>query len=333
MSVIEPPNLCLSLLTATKGRPYSAKAIRTLWNGARISPILPFARDEYAAFRRESADRISISGIQEKISVKRDKGALVPTTEGGDYILKPVPRTLADTLELVEDVPANEHVTMQIAAQVFGLNTAPNGLVFFQSGEPAYIVRRFDRAQKDGRKLLQEDFCQLAGRTRQTHGENYKYTGSYEELGRLLKQYCPAYRIEIEKLFSQILFNYLCGNGDAHLKNFSLLESPFGDHLLSPCYDLLCTSLHLPNESRMALELFEDYETESFQRNGFYKLADFHELARRYELLPHRAEAILNRFRAGALAVEGLIERSLMSERAKGRYLALITDRLVALKD
>jgi len=333
MNTTYPPNLCLSLLSPTKGKAYSAKAVRTLWNGSRVSPILPFAREEYAAFRRESANRISISGVQEKISVELDKGVLVPTTQGGDYILKPIPRALADTLELVEDVPANEHVTMQIAAQVFGLNTAPNGLVFFQNGEPAYIVRRFDRDQKGERKLLQEDFCQLAGRTRQTHGENYKYSGSYEELGRLLKQYCPAHRIEIEKLFLQILFNYLCGNGDAHLKNFSLLESPFGDHLLSPCYDLLCTSLHLPNESRTALELFEDFETESFQQNGFYKLADFLELARRYEMLPLRAEAILKRFRNGVPAVEELIQRSLMSEKAKERYLALMTDRLVALKD
>lgn len=333
MKIPYPANLCLSLLSPTKGKPYSAKAIRTLWNGSRVSPVLPFPREEYAAFRKESANRISISGVQEKISVKLEKGVLVPTTQNGDYILKPIPQALADTLDLVKDVPANEHVTMQIASQVFGLNTALNGLVFFQSGEPAYIVRRFDRDKTSDKKLLQEDFCQLAGRTRQTHGENYKYSGSYEELGRLLKQYCPAYRIEIEKLFSQILFNYLCGNGDAHLKNFSLLESPFGDHLLSPCYDLLCTSLHLPHESRTALELFDEHETENFQKNGFYKLADFIELTRRYEIPPSRSEAILNRFKGSALLVEELVKRSLMSEKAKEKYLYLLKDRYTAIRD
>lgn len=333
MSAIYPPDLCLSLLRPTRGRTYSAKAVKELWEGVKVSPILPFSRVEFVAFRRDSAGRISISGVQEKISVYLENGGLAPTVRDGRYILKPVPRALADTLELVEDVPANEHVTMQIAAQVFGLKVAPNGLVFFPGGEPAYIVRRFDHDATAGRKLSQEDFCQLAGRSRHAHGENYKYTGSYEELGRLLRQYCPAYRVEVEKLFAQILFNYICGNGDAHLKNFSLLESSFGDHLLSPCYDLLCSSLHLPNETRTALEMFDDFETESYQRNGFYKRADFLELASRYGIIPKRAEAVMERFQAGRRPAETLIARSLLSAQAKERYLALFADRLGAVSD
>lgn len=333
MSAPYPPDLCLSLLRPTRGRPYSAKAGKELWGGVKVSPILPFERAEFVTFRRESAGRISISGVQEKISVHLENGALAPTVRDGRYILKPVPRALAETLELVEDVPANEHVTMQIASQVFGLNVAANGLVFFPGGEPAYIVRRFDHDPTTARKLSQEDFCQLAGRSRQVHGENYKYTGSYEEIGRLLRQYCPPHRIEAEKLFAQILFNYICGNGDAHLKNFSLLESAFGDHLLSPCYDMLCTSLHLPNETRTALEMFDDFETESYQRNGFYKRADFLELAARYGILPKRVETIMERFQKGREAAEVLIARSLLSAQAKERYLSLLRDRLAAVDD
>ena len=333
MNAPYPPNLCLSLLRPTRGNPYSAKAVKDLWNGVKVPPLLPFERTEYVTFRRESAGRISISGVQEKISVHLENSELKPTIRDGRYILKPVPRALAETLELVEDVPANEQVTMQIASQVFGLNVAANGLVFFPSGEPSYIVRRFDHDIQTGGKLSLEDFCQLAGRSRQVNGENYKYTGSYEELGRLLRQYCPAYRIEVEKLFAQILFNYICGNGDAHLKNFSLLESSFGDHLLSPCYDLLCTSLHLPNETRTALELFDDFETESYQRNGFYKRTDFLELAARYGILPKRAEGLMDRLQKGSTAAEAFIARSLLSDQAKGRYLALLQDRLTALFD
>jgi serine/threonine-protein kinase HipA len=328
-----PSDVCLSLLCPTRGRPYSVKGVRDLWGGVKVAPVLPFDRVEFVAFRQKSAGRISISGVQEKISVRLENNVLTPTARDGRYILKPVPRALAETLELVEDVPANEHVTMQIASQVFGLTTAANGLTFFPGGEPAYIVRRFDQEPAGGRKLLQEDFCQLAGRNRQEHGENYKYTGSYEELGRLLRQYCPAHRIELEKLFAQILFNYLFGNGDAHLKNFSLLESAFGDHLLSPCYDLLCTSLHLPMESRTALEMFDDFETESFRVNGFYRRADFLELAARYALLPKRTYAILDRFKKGQAAAEVLIRRSLLSAPAKVRYLALVRDRFSALHD
>ncbi len=133
-----------------------------------------------------------------------------------------------------------------------------------------------------GLKLAQEDFCQLAGRSRATHGENYKYDGSYEEMGQLLRRYCPAWKVE--KLFALIAFNYVYSNGDAHLKNFSLLESPFGDSILSPAYDLLCTSLHLPHESRTALEFFEDFTTPSFDANGFCKRPDFLELAARFGL-------------------------------------------------
>ena len=89
---------------------------------------------------------------------------LTPTDRDGEFILKPVPRALTGSLDLLDDVPANEHVTMQIAAQVFGLRSAACGLVFFPDGEPAYIVRRFDRDAASGRELAQEDFCQHAGR-------------------------------------------------------------------------------------------------------------------------------------------------------------------------
>jgi serine/threonine-protein kinase HipA len=235
-------------------------------------------------------------------------------------------------LELVADLPANEHVTMQIASQVFRLKTPPNGLVFFPDGEPAYIVRRFDYDAATGHKLTQEDFCQLSARSRQTHGENYKYDGSYEEMGRILGRYCPAYAIEVEKLYAQIVFNYVIGNGDAHLKNFSLLETPFGDHSLSPCYDLLCTTVHLPNDTRTALELFDgDFETESFQANGFYSRQDFLELADRYGMLKSRAEAFLDQCILARPKIKELIDRSLLSIEARQRFLTTLGDRLSAL--
>ena len=332
MSVLYPPGLCLSLLRPTRGQPYCGKGIKELWEGRKVAPVLPFERAAFISFRQQSAGRISISGVQEKISVKFENGELVPTVQNGRYILKPIPRAQADTLELVADVPANEHVTMQIASQVFRLNTPANGLVFFPDGEPAYIVRRFDYDSATGSKLTQEDFCQLTGRSRQIHGDHYKYTGSYEEMGRILKEYCPTYRIEVEKLFAQIIFNYVFGNGDAHLKNFSLLESSFGDHVLSPCYDLLCTAVHLPADTRTALDLFDDFETESFRNNGFFKRVDFLELADRYGMVPKRAEAVLNRFATAREPIQRLIERSLLSPLAKERFNAVLQDRLLTIR-
>jgi serine/threonine-protein kinase HipA len=183
---------------------------------------------------------------------------------------------------------------MQIASQVFGLDTAANAWIRFADGELAYITRRFDR--RGGLKTGQEDFCQLSNRTEETAGKNYKYDGSDEELGRILKQYCKAYPIEVEKLFARIVFNYVFSNGDAHLKNFSLYESEFGDYILTPAYDLICTSLHFPDEGRTALDLFDTFETESFAHNAFYKRPDFLRLAELYGMNMGRAERCMNQF-------------------------------------
>ena len=87
---------------------------------------------------------------------------------------------------------------------------------------------------RDGLPLAQEDFCQLSNRSPDTAGAHYKYDSSHEEVGQILRRFNPSYRIDAEKLFRMIVFNYVIGNGDAHLKNFSLLETPLGDFSLSP---------------------------------------------------------------------------------------------------
>jgi len=295
-----------------------------------VAPILDFDLPEFHQFRVDHSDRISISGAQEKVSVRIDKGKLVPTETDGQYILKPVPSM--PSLDSREEVPANEHVSMQIAAQVFGIDAPPNGIVFFNDGSPAYIVKRFDRDPATGEKRRQEDFCQLSNRTRESHGKNYKYDGSYEELGRTLKQYCGAYAIEIEKLFRLIVFNYAIGNGDAHFKNFSLVPTPLDDFVLSPAYDLLNTKLHLPTESSTALDFFaDDFETEEFRQNAFYTGADFMELAERFEMKADRAENIVRSIESLPDKADGLVSVSLLSEAARDSYMAVVRDRARAV--
>ena len=192
-------------------------------------------------------------------------------------------------------------------------------------------MRRFDRTA-DGTPLAQEDFCQLAGKTAANEGKNFKYEGSYEEIAEIVKTHCGAHRIEIEKLFSLIAFNYVIGNGDAHLKNFSLIETPDGDFVVSPAYDLLSTAIHLPSESRTALVFFkDDFETEFFARNGFYGRPDFLELAQRFGMQNQRAEVILGRFQKEEIKVHSLLDRSLLSPTAKEAYRATFADRLRAL--
>jgi serine/threonine-protein kinase HipA len=219
---------------------------------------------------------------------------------------------------------------MQLASQVIQVDAAPCGIIFFSDGAPALVVRRFD--WKTGAKLRQEDFCQLSGRSAQTTGRNFKYEGSHEECGRILRSFCPAWRIAIERLFRQIVFNYVTGNGHAHLKNFSLLDPPSGDHALSPAYDLLCTTLHLPGESRMALDLFgNNFETPIFQANGFHGFVDFMELANRFGIAEGVASAFLRSFEEKRSDAQALIGRSLMSKTAKDRYLEVFEDRLLAI--
>jgi serine/threonine-protein kinase HipA len=233
---------------------YSRTCLVRVFNGKKVSHILPYdspaSNPETDELFEENRKRMSISGVQEKFSVLLEKNKLRLISEGerGKYILKPIPNTGRKS----DQMPANEHVTMQIARQVYGIETAENALIFFKNGAPAYITKRFD-VKSDGSKLAQDDFASLAGRTPQTHGEHYKYEGNYLELFQLMEKFVPAYKLEAPKLLKLLIFNYLFSNGDAHFKNFSLLETPLGDYRLSPAYDLLNSRVHI-NDRDFALD-------------------------------------------------------------------------------
>ena len=155
-------------------------------------------------------------------------------------------------------MPVNEHLTMQIARQLFKIETAENALIFFRNGALAYITKRFDR-DDGGDTLATEDFASLCGRTPQSYGEHYRYKGNYLKLFTQMKMHLPAYKLEAVKLYKLLVFNYLFSNGDAHLKNFSLLETPQGDFRLSPAYDLLNTRIHV-EDAKWALMQSNAYD-------------------------------------------------------------------------
>ncbi|MDT8417748.1 MAG: HipA domain-containing protein [Lutibacter sp.] len=228
---------------------YSRTCLKKVFHGKKVSHILPYdsptSNPETDELFDENRKSMSISGVQEKFSVlfKKNKLRLINEGERGTYILKPIP----DAGKKPDQMPANEHLTMQIARQAYGIETAENALIFFKNGTPAYITKRFD-INENGTKLAQDDFASLAGRTPQTHGANYKYLGNYLELFQLMLQYLPAYKLEAPKLLKILVFNYLFSNGDAHFKNFSLLETPMGDYRLSPAYDLLNSRIHIEDK-------------------------------------------------------------------------------------
>lgn len=228
---------------------YSRTCLNRVFQGKKVHHVLPYdspeSNSETDDLFEENRKRISISGVQEKFSVLLEKNKLRLINEGerGTYILKPIPSIGKKS----DQMPSNEHLTMQIARQIYGIETAENALMFFKNGSPAYITKRFD-VKNDGTKLAQDDFASLAERTPQTHGEHYKYLGNYLEIFHLMQKYLPAYKLEAPKVLKILIFNYLFSNGDAHFKNFSLLETPMGDYRLSPAYDLLNSRIHIEDK-------------------------------------------------------------------------------------
>ncbi len=305
---------------------YSPSCLRNLFNGKKVNHVLPYdppqVSEEVTELFMENRKRISISGVQEKLSLLLEKNLLRLTKEGerGTYILKPTPRDL----KKVEQVPANEHLTMQIAKQVYGLNTAECAMIFFKDGSPAYITKRFD-VKDEGGKWGKEDFATLAGKTKDNAGPNFKYEYSYEEIGALIKKFVPAWKVEIEKYFSLVVFNFLFSNGDAHLKNFSLLESSKGDYLLSPAYDLVNTRLHV-DDSDFALNkgLFaDDFKSDEYKKSSHPSKNDFTEFARRIGIAERRIEKLLDPFLQKQPLMETLVSRSFLSEPNKRGYLLM----------
>ena len=303
---------------------YSRTCLKRLFNGRKVSHILPYdspatngSTDELFLGNRK---RMSISGVQEKFSVTLEKNKLRLANEGeqGTYILKPIPSIGKN----IDQMPANEHLTMQIARQVFDIETAENALIFFKGAEPAYLTKRFDVREDarlpvgEGGKWATEDFASLAARTPQTHSENYKYHGSYLELFELMKKHLPLYRLEAPKLFKLLVFNYLFSNGDAHFKNFSLIETPLGDFRLSPAYDLLNTRLHI-NDSDFALDdgLLPRNISTGKVIDQFYLLADKAEMSER------QVKDVLEKLLSNQDKVIRLIDASFLNVSAKRIYL------------
>jgi serine/threonine-protein kinase HipA len=315
--------------TLTEGNTsYSRSAVQRLFSNHKVAHVLaydsPSSSELVSGAFLENRTSISIAGAQEKYSfvLEKNKLRLAQAGESGLYLLKPIP-TLGRNKHLM---PANEHLTMQIAKQVFQIETAENGLIFFQNGEMAYITKRFDRTEV-GQKLAKEDFAVLAGRTPQTHGINYKYEGNYLELFQIMQKYVPAYAVEASKLFKLILFNYLFSNGDAHLKNFSLLETEDGDFVLSPAYDLLNTEMHQA-EIDFALQggLYPKSQYQGKILNQFLQLG---KLAK----IPEKMlERILSQMLANSTETERLIRSSFLDESAQKNYYQAYQGRLKRLK-
>ena len=317
-------NVCPS--TLQEGfKSYSPTALRQLFDNKKVSHILDFDSPNNDESHNEdyvnNVGRISLSGVQPKFSLilKKDN-KLVMTTgeERGRYILKTMPISYA----LLERkfCPANEHLTMQLASQVYNIETAACALCFFQDGEAAYLCRRFD-VGIDGRKFQQEDFASLGGFTKANGGSDYKYCNlSYEECAHIIRQHVKAAPVEILKFFRIVVFNYLTLNDDAHLKNFSLINRGDGEYRLAPAYDLMNTSLHLVKPRIFALDKGLFKEGMDFSDTRMVERQDFEEFGRRIGLPEKLITKELNYFASEHRLTKELIERSFLSKKLKRHY-------------
>ena len=297
----------------------------------RVSHILSFGSPgstiELTKEYNEKRKKISFSGVQEKYSLLLEKNKLALTDVGGTHILKPVP---VERFERVGDLPANEHVSMQIAKQVFKARIAEGGMLFFDDGTPAYLTRRFDYKPGSAGKYQLEDFATLMGKTPEREGEDFKYNASYLDMARIIRRYSAAAPVALLEFFRLLLVNYLIANGDAHLKNFSLMETAHGDFVLAPAYDLLCTALHI-DDGLLALHggLYEgDYHEKTFYETGMYTGASFLVFAEKAGISVPIATGILNEVVQGVSAAMELVGRSFLSEVGKARYLQVLRSRV-----
>ena len=301
---------------------YSPAARRALFDGHAVSHMFsepsPDTETVEANEAVKSIGRISLSGAQPKFSIIIDDDKLRYIREGeqGTFILKP--RPTAYQIINRDFCVANEHVTMQIASQVYGIETAVNAICLFDDGTPAYITRRFDVHSKG--KYKQEDFAALLGYTKDNAGSNYKYDkASYEECAEVIHRYVKATLIDIRRFFRIILFNFVTLNDDAHLKNFSLIERN-GEYRLSPAYDLINTSLQLMNPHIFALDKGLFKEGMAFSDTHTISRSDFEEFGKRIGLPIKVIKQEIDMFAAEQPLVKELLGRSFLSPSLQKQY-------------
>lgn len=246
--------------------------------GDKLAPEISIRFKEIKEIAKQNLlARLSVTGVQSKISLELETETdqnkrLTIVGFQGDFILKP-------PSEEYPNLPENEHLTMLLAKE-FSFEVASSSLIRLASGEFAYLTKRFDR--KNGIKLAQEDFCQLTERLTED-----KYKGSYESIARWIKNYTTAPGIDLVRYFEMVLFSYLTGNTDMHLKNFSIQTDLEGRVKLAPAYDMLSVKLILPEETEeMALTVngkknklsardWEEFANSiSLPRNVFLKTMD-----------------------------------------------------------
>lgn len=285
--------------------------------GSPTAPVLPYTRKDINDLAQVIvANSITVTGVQSKLSIDLQQdntgGPQRLTTVGlmGRYILKP-------QTERFERLPEIEDLSMHLA-EIAKIPTVPHALIRFVDGELNYITRRIDRTD-DGQKLPMEDMCQLSGKLTEQ-----KYQGSYELIAKIIEQYSSLPQLDKINYWQQVVFSWIIGNADMHLKNFSLYSPRTAQYVLSPTYDQVSTKIVMP----------EDTEEMALSLNGFKKkllVYDFREAMYSTgitEVVTNRILSDFSKFRDKWFTC---IDSSFISDDQKKNYKALIDSRLDVL--
>lgn len=278
--------------------------------GDSTPPLLEYTNDEMLELaERVIQSQIAVTGVQPKLSLgldHRNKKAIQNklTIMGvwGQYILKP-------PTSLFPELPELEDITMHLA-EIAGLATVPHTLIRLASGELAYLTKRVDRYGKQ--KFAMEDMCQLTGRLTEA-----KYRGSYEQIGKALVEHSANPGLDIINFFEVVVFSFLTGNNDMHLKNFSILQGQSGKHVLSPAYDLVAAALVVEgDDEELALTL--DGRKKKLTR------ANFDNAMQHFNLDQRSFDNIFTRFRTALPKWHTFLDSSFLSESLKVSYHAML---------
>lgn len=282
--------------------------------GTTEAPLLPYTRANIAGLAREVIrSRTTLTGVQAKLSLdiaKAGKGTPERFTIvglWGRYILKP-------QTEHYPHLPQLEDLTMHIA-EAAKMQVVPHSLVRFADGELCYITRRIDRGPR-GEKYPMEDLCQLSERLTE-----HKYKGSYEQIAKAILRYSATPKLDVVNFWEQVLFSWITGNADMHLKNFSLYSRNQGVYGLTPAYDLLSTALVLP----------EDAEELALTLNGRKRKLRRSDFVQAMTASGMDEKVIDNLFKKFIKAIpkwDEWIDVSFLPNEMKSKYKALIAERI-----
>jgi serine/threonine-protein kinase HipA len=278
--------------------------------GTTQVPILELDQEQLNKLAQITVnERIALTGVQPKISLSLsgEKGNKRLTLVGlwGDYILKPQSTDFAF-------MPEVEDLTMHLA-KLFKIETAEHALIRTSTGELAYITKRFDREK--GKKIHVEDLCQLSELLTEQ-----KYKSSYERVGKIIKQYATNSGFDVIKYFRLVLFSFLTGNNDMHLKNFSLMHTDKGI-LFSPAYDLLNVNLIYPDDK-------EDLALTLGGRKRKVKRFDFNQFALSLGVAEIVRDNIYKDFSKQIDKVQDWIDQSFLTDEYKEGYAQVVANKI-----